>query len=167
MTRVGLRARARPKLTDDVLGRIFQRRADGWTWDAACAEEGVSTEAVRRLAQRDPDVREAYDRAQALGAEWYAGQIKAALEGEPERIKAWTGWAWLAERFHPTVFRKPAERVESTTVVLTPEERRQKYAEYRRGGIIVAGADAELEAECVAAGLLPADVVDGEIEGDG
>jgi hypothetical protein len=154
--RTGFRARARRKLTDDVLGRIFQRRADGMTWDAACAEEGVHTESLRQLAKRDPVVGESYEQANAKGAEHYQRKIEGCLEsGDPTLTKAWTGWAWLAERFHPTVFRKPADRIEQE-LTLRKEVDAMPEAELL----------AEAEAIVARAKALPADAVDAELEED-
>jgi hypothetical protein len=157
LAKTGFRARARRKLTDDVLGRIFRRRGDGDTWDAACADEGVHTESLRRLAQRDPEVGAAYEAANAEGAKWYAQKIEGCLEsGDPTLTKAWTGWAWLAERFHPTVFRRPADRIEQE-LTLRKEVDAMPEAELL----------AEAEAIVARAKALPADAVDAELEEDG
>ena len=154
------RARAR-------LDAICERLRAGTPINHACALEGVPRRTFYDLLARDPEAELAVQAARAEAAERLRENIIALAQGgEGNRGANPNVLLHLAERLYPDDYSPPKQRIESTTVVLTPDERRQKYASLRLDGVIVAGADAELEAECVAAGLLPADVVDGEIEGD-
>lgn len=121
LTYVGPRARARRKLTDEALARIFDRVANGMHRTGACAEEGCSEQALRQLAQRDPVVAEGLEMAEARGAEYYRTQIVVAATSE--KPSGWSAFAWLAERYHPRVFPKPTDTVESHVqhTIATPE----------------------------------------------
>lgn len=162
----GIDRRQRRKLTDDVLDRIFEARANGATWAGACAAEGVSREALRRLALRDPEVAARLEQADGKGAEWYRHRIIDALSDDSaERIKSWSGWAWLAERSHPAAFPRQAQRVEQTLALKRPDEMsaEEAYAELVLAGTLARGSNPEMEAAATASGLLPIDVepVDG------
>jgi hypothetical protein len=165
----GFRARARRKLTDEVLSRIFRHRATGGTWEEACAREGVRTESLRRLAQRDPEVGEAYEEADGRGARFYRRKIAACLNsGDPTLTKAWSGWAWLGERFHPRVFRKPSDRVDMTLSQKDPNDMSESEAvayleEIGRGGVAKV-LTPERARRLLADGVI--DAVDAEVEGE-
>lgn len=153
------RARAR-------LDAICERLRGGMAVSHACAVEGVPRQSFYDLIGRDPEAQVAVEAARAEAAEALKANIIALAQGgEGVRGANPNVLLHLLARLYPSEYGPPVQRVEQTTVTLTPERRREVYAELRSQGLLVAGADAELEAECVAAGLLPADVVDGEVEG--
>lgn len=149
-----LRPERRHKLTPEALERIFAARAQGGTWEAACAAEGVSSAALRRLAMRDPDVRERMEIANGAGARWYAERIQTCEAGK-DAADDWRRWAWLAERFHPTVFRRPTERLDVSVKPPEQMDRAEIYAELVLAGTLTRGANPDDEAEAVRRGLLP------------
>ncbi len=106
------RARARIKLTPEALARVFAAIADGGDRTNACAAEGFTYEALRLATKQDPELKEQYEIACALGAGTFVRDIKSlAFSDKPG---GWSAIAWLAERLHPTVFAKPVDRVEQT-----------------------------------------------------
>lgn len=113
LAHVGTRARARRKLTDEALERICAHIAGGVPKLHACAREGVSRNALYQLIERDPDVAELVEEAEAAGAEWYRERVMTAEAGNGA-TDDWKRWAWLAERLHPAAFAAPKTRTEVT-----------------------------------------------------
>jgi hypothetical protein len=119
-----LRARARPtpgKLTPEVLGRICAAIAQGEHRAGACAAQGVTDSALRKLRAEHPEVDEQVAEAEAKGATYYRKRVAEAEAGKDARDD-WKRWAWLGERLHPSAFAPPPKRVEQSGPDGGPQE---------------------------------------------
>jgi hypothetical protein len=80
---------------------VLREVAEGRPLAPACAKYGLSPEAARKGAERDPEASEALERARAEG--------ELAILGRMDTSEDWKREAWKLERLYPKRYHLPTK----------------------------------------------------------